>query len=68
MLNRIMANEVEAPLIGATLDPDDPAGSAQSVVLGIIGVIVTIVVVVTGQKGYNILASKSDDIPKAVVV
>jgi len=63
-----MADEVTAPLIGAKLDPDDVPGTLQSIVLGIIGVIVTIVVVVAGQKGYNFLASKSGNIPEAVVV
>ena len=63
-----MATKATAPLIGADIDPSDPAGTLKGIVLGIIGVAVTIGVVVMAQSGFNRFAGTSDSIPKAEVI
>ena len=44
---------VEAPVIGAELDPSDPAGTMQSIVLGVLGVALTFGILAGGQSVYN---------------
>ena len=63
-----MASKVEAPVIGAEIDPSDPSGTAMNVVLGIVGVAITLVIVVAGQSLFNKFAGQSDLIDEAVVV
>lgn len=45
--------KVELPIVGTEVDTDDPAESAQNIVLGILGVAGTLGVVAGGQYLYN---------------
>lgn len=63
-----MANEVEAPFTGATIDPDDPSGSFWSIVMAVIAVLVSGGVVAAALLVWNAIATRTPDaIPEVSV-
>lgn len=59
-----MADEVTAPFTGAKIDPDDPSGSATSIVLAIIGVLLSGGIIAAALAIWNAVATRTpDEIP-----
>lgn len=48
--------EVEAPLVGAEVDTEDPSGSAVSIVMAILGVGLASVIVAYGREVGNVIS------------
>ena len=59
---------VEAPVIGAELDPSDPSGTAQSIVLGVLGVTLALGVSAMGRDLYNRLTQTTDQLNEVEVL
>lgn len=48
-----MAQKVQIPGTGATVDPDDPSGTFKGIVLSIISFAILIAIAAMGQDAYN---------------
>lgn len=63
-----MVDEIDAPVTGAKVDPDDLGGSFASIVLAIAGVLVSGGIVAAALLVWNAIATRTpDEIPEVSV-
>lgn len=63
-----MAQTVEAPVVGAELDPDDPSGSVVSIIMAVVGVLLAGGVVAAALAVWNMLAERTpEEIPEVEI-
>lgn len=56
-----MAEKIEPPLTGATIDFGDIPGSIQSVLKGVVAIALALAMFAGGQKAYNAVANNTPD-------